>query len=507
MDENKVGSLIADSRLAFIQGKYKESLILAKKALDEEPKNADAHQCAGNAHMSFGDYTSAIDSYKTAVECDPDNGDRYFNLGYAYASNDQSAEALAMFAKADEIGCSPNVIGQLYKIMAMLCFDMKNFEDAVLNFIKAEKIIGIDMDVLQRKALSYSMTGDTSSAIEVANQMKLLAPTDYAGYRIAFNILLQEERLEEAEKELDRAERFAKPKPEIFFDWVAYEMARYKLDGEKAHLDTALQKISDGLCILEPEVGEVIDSYVNAAEIYIQLENADMALNCLHAAENPIHSYNHGFSVIELPLMEIRPVSRPSEREINHAIEAVRRKYGDRRLEAMGRELMRKNRRSNPDAEEYMTPLAEIQPGTEEIYTLGSDVKASYTMEKLDQIYRLYVAAYTLKKDTANIRTYASKLANSQDTQSKYIGKYSLVKALRDEGYEKIDEEYQALQKFLRNAMIKDPADLLALNFRVQCCIDLGEFDEAEKLCSLLSDELKAPLKEQIDKARSGGEV
>lgn len=72
------------------------------------------------------------------------------------------------------------------------------------------------MDVLQRKALSYSMSGQTSNGIEVANQMKLLAPTEYLGYRIAFNILLQEERLEEAEKELDRAERFAKPVKELF---------------------------------------------------------------------------------------------------------------------------------------------------------------------------------------------------------------------------------------------------------------------------------------------------
>ena len=105
-----------------------------------------------------------------------------------------------MFAKADEVGCSPNVVGQLYKIMAMLCFDMHRFNDAILNFIKSEKIIGIDMEVLQRKALSYSMSGDTIAGIEVANQMKLFAPTDYLGYRIAFNILLQEERLEEAEK-------------------------------------------------------------------------------------------------------------------------------------------------------------------------------------------------------------------------------------------------------------------------------------------------------------------
>lgn len=220
MDNNLEG-LIADSRLAFIQGRYEVSLKLAKQAIDQDSKNSDAHQCAGNAYMSKADYESAIEHYKKTLENDADNGDRYFNLGYAYASDNQPVKALEMFAKADEVGCSPNVVGQLYKIMAMLCFDMHRFNDAILNFIKSEKIIGIDMEVLQRKALSYSMSGDTIAGIEVANQMKLLAPTDYLGYRIAFNILLQEERLEEAEKELDRAERFAKPSKDLFMDWVA----------------------------------------------------------------------------------------------------------------------------------------------------------------------------------------------------------------------------------------------------------------------------------------------
>ncbi len=46
---------VSDSRLAFIQGKYEESLKLAKQALADDSKNSDAHQCSGNAYMSFGD--------------------------------------------------------------------------------------------------------------------------------------------------------------------------------------------------------------------------------------------------------------------------------------------------------------------------------------------------------------------------------------------------------------------------------------------------------------------
>lgn len=55
-----VDEFVSDARLAFIQGKYDESLKLAKQALAKDKKSADAHQCAGNAYMSKADYESAI---------------------------------------------------------------------------------------------------------------------------------------------------------------------------------------------------------------------------------------------------------------------------------------------------------------------------------------------------------------------------------------------------------------------------------------------------------------
>ena len=72
-------TLISDSRLAFLQGRYDESLKLAKCAIALASNNADANQCAGNAYMSKAHYKSAIEHYKKALEYDADNGDRYFN--------------------------------------------------------------------------------------------------------------------------------------------------------------------------------------------------------------------------------------------------------------------------------------------------------------------------------------------------------------------------------------------------------------------------------------------
>lgn len=502
--ELNIEQMISDSRLAFIQGRYDESLKLAKQAIELDSKSADAYQCAGNAYMSKQDYDTAILQYKKAADCDSQNGDRYFNLAYAYASDNQTIPALEMFARADEIGCSPNVVGQLYKIMAMLDFDLHRYKDAIINFLKAEKIIGIDMDVLQRKALSYSLTGDTVGGIQVANQMKLVAPSDYIGYRIAFNMLLQDERHEDCVNELERAERFADLTADYYFDWLTYDLARFKVENDDKHLHHALEKLQQCLDTMQPNVDEVVDCYVNAAEVYVELQNADMILKCLNSSENPVFSYNNNFSVIELDEIPKIPNGISSQRELDHLVQDVRRKHGDRAIDNIRKEMQRNTDVAQDDDRLTPIPSAVNKP---EQYLLDNNTKATYSQEKLDRIYRLYVTAYTIKKETSNIKIYASKLANSPQQQSKYIGKYALVKALKDEENSTAQVEYEGLLKFLRNAMIKDPSDLTALTFRIQCLIDLAQYNEAEKLCNLLSDDLSQPLLEQIKKSKTGDEA
>jgi len=45
--------------------------------------------------------------------------------------------------------------------------------------------------------------------------------------------------------------------------------------------------IEKALKTVKPTVKEVVESYINAAEIYLQLEDADRAIECLNAAQNP----------------------------------------------------------------------------------------------------------------------------------------------------------------------------------------------------------------------------
>lgn len=49
--------------------------------------------------MSLGQYEKAVESYKKAVKLDQNNGNRYFNLGYALATNEKAADAIKILQK------------------------------------------------------------------------------------------------------------------------------------------------------------------------------------------------------------------------------------------------------------------------------------------------------------------------------------------------------------------------------------------------------------------------
>ena len=298
-NQEKVSQLLADSHFAFINSQNSEALHLANEAIRLAPKNPYAYQCAGDAYMSLGQYEKAVESYKKAVKLDQNNGNRYFNLGYALATNEKAAVAIKNLAKADELGCSPENTVQLDNLLGIICFDIGRYKDALVNLEKAEQIIGVDMDIMKRKVIIYGMKNDIRNGLLTTNQMKLVAPSDYTGYQLAFKLLCQANRLEAAERELEMAKKYAELSMDYYFDCMTFEIQKYQTDRDKQRYNKALTFIEEALKTLKPTSTEVIESYINAAEIYLQLEDPDKTIDCLNAAQNPVESYNLGFDIID----------------------------------------------------------------------------------------------------------------------------------------------------------------------------------------------------------------
>lgn len=494
--------LIADSRLAFLNQENETALNLAKRAIVLEARNPDAYKCAGNACMSLARYDEAIKNYSQAVKYDGANGNRYYDLGFAQATAEQTVNAMNSFARAEELGCLPENLVQLYNVLGIICFDIGRYDDALVNLSKAEQLLGVDLDIMQRKAVIYGIKNDIRNGLHAANQIKMVAPSDYLGYKIAFKLLIQAERLETAEKELQMAQKYAGSSIDYCMDRITLELEKYRQDSDQAHFITALKIIDESMKTLQPSIKDVIESYINAAEIYLQMENADRTIACLNAAWNPADAYNNGFEVMEIQ-SEIHELS---DYDVEDMISEDRMKIEEELGEYGLEDLVQSVEPDEDGNREYLTEIPDEPQEDRTAYRLEGQ-EAQYTADHIDQINRLYVGAFTLKKDFDKVIEYARKLQTSESLQHRYMGKYTEANAMKELGMPDAASKYEEIIKFFRNAMIKDPTDMMAVSFRIQACIDLERYDEAEQMCSLLNKDVRQPLLQKIQEAKGGGDA
>lgn len=497
-----VKELISNSNLAFLNEENETALNLAKEAIKLEPKNPDTYKCAANAYMSMENYEEAIKNFMSAAKCDPTNGNRYYDLGYALASNEKLADAMKSFAKAEELGCTPENTYQLYNVLGIICFDIGRYDDALINLTKAEKIIGVDLDILQRKAIIYGLKDDIRNGLMTANQMKLISPSEYRGYQIAVKLLMQAKRLDDARKELRKADKFAAKTMDYYFDCMSLELEQYQVDQNKQHYNKALTIIEEALKSVEPTPTNVIESYINAAEIYQQLEKPDLIIDCLNAAQNPCEAYNNKFDVLEKQYETHELTDYDVEDMMQEDRENIAEEFGEYGLE----ELVETVEPDEDGNREYFTEIEEEQQEDKAGYKLEEEQDLVYSPEIIDQINRLYVGAYTLKKDFNRVIDYARKLQTSESIQNSYIGTYMEANAMKELGSPDANKKYADVIKYFRNIMIKDPTDIMAVTYRIQCYIDIKRYDEAERICDLLSKDTKEALLEKINEAKLGDE-
>ena len=84
---------------------------------------------------------------------------------------------------------------------------------------------------------------------------------------------------------------------------------------------------------------EVIESYINAAEIYLQMENANKTIDCLNAAQNPIASYNLGFDIVDKEFEPVRLTEYDVEEMMEADKERIAEEYGEYGIEELAENL------------------------------------------------------------------------------------------------------------------------------------------------------------------------
>jgi len=95
-------TLIQTGIQSFQHGEYQKALDMFTKAVDANPKDAEAHFFKGNALALMGKKQEAIAEWDKAIQLAPNVPQPYFNEGNAYADLGKDKEAVNAYNKAIE---------------------------------------------------------------------------------------------------------------------------------------------------------------------------------------------------------------------------------------------------------------------------------------------------------------------------------------------------------------------------------------------------------------------
>jgi Flp pilus assembly protein TadD len=117
----------ADGRKAVESQDWNKGIELLTKAVQADPKNADAHNLLGYAYRKKGTYAAAFEHYEAALKLNPKHKQAHEYVGEAYLLTDNLPKAELHLAELQKI-CSP-----------IPCEEYKELKRAVEEFRKKKK--------------------------------------------------------------------------------------------------------------------------------------------------------------------------------------------------------------------------------------------------------------------------------------------------------------------------------------------------------------------------------
>ncbi len=184
------------------QRKTEEATAEFRKAIEIDPRDADAHYNLGLALADQHKAEEAIAEYRKAIEIDPRDAQAHNNLGNALADQHKTEEAIAEYRKAIEI--DPR-LAQAHNNLGNALADQHNAEEAIAEYRKA---IEIDPRLAQAHNNLGSALADQHKAEEaIAEYRKAIEidPRDAQAHYNLGNALADQHNAEEAIAEYRKA--------------------------------------------------------------------------------------------------------------------------------------------------------------------------------------------------------------------------------------------------------------------------------------------------------------
>lgn len=202
---------VSEAQQAFVSQNYELTLNKCRLAYTLNPNAVGMYALAGNACLVMKRTEEAERFFRKAVALDSKNGEYHFLLGNSLLTQNRLQEALTCYANAERNKCSDTTRKKLYYVMGKVNQKLGKAQEALISYKKAEAFQGANedlADILLNKTEIYVAQRNWDEAENCATQLKLLLPGQFKSYQLLFQILLQQKKIEQAQKALDEAERY-----------------------------------------------------------------------------------------------------------------------------------------------------------------------------------------------------------------------------------------------------------------------------------------------------------
>lgn len=215
--------------------KYEEAIGFCQKAIEAEPRYADAYSTMSDAYANLGQFEQALEIQKKVILLDPENGEAYFDLGNLYVLLNDFAKGVENYNKADEKGFK-NIL--LYKNLAQIYREIGETDLALRNYNKAIETEPLRADIRLEKAGYYILLGKFQEAIETLENLQKLEPDLYDAYAMRAEIYCG---LGQDEKALELIEKATADYPDdtaLMVEKIKILIRMNDLAGAKKEIDT-----------------------------------------------------------------------------------------------------------------------------------------------------------------------------------------------------------------------------------------------------------------------------
>jgi tetratricopeptide (TPR) repeat protein len=244
--------------------------VLARKALELNPKSVEGLRCLGLALFGREQYDEAIRYLSQAVQVKPAAGELQTDLGAVFIAKDMLEEGISHLHKALEL--NPNS-AEAYFNLGVAAFLRTDKQEAMKCWLRAVEIKPDDYASHHNLGLAMEEQGKVDEAIAHYRRAAQIKPDDASAQAQLGSALLAKGATQEGLTYLSRA---------VDLD-PANSTRRYTLATTLARLNQHNQAIPHFLQILRLNP-ENADAMVGLAASYAETNQMDKALNCLEDA-------------------------------------------------------------------------------------------------------------------------------------------------------------------------------------------------------------------------------